>query len=256
MALTQQLDVRQAQGLVMTPQLQQAIKLLQLNNQELSAYVDGEVEQNPFLDKDEGDGSAMAEALPSDNPAREEETAPESWDGDDFARDTFDETSAVTVPASNDDPGDVDYDNQWSSASASDSGGDLANWRERAGGFDDDGLTLDQTLAAGTSLRDHLLNQLTLETADPGHRLIGLHLIEMVDDAGYLSGDLETWPNNWAAHGTRLTRSSPGSSDSTRRASWRAAWPNVWPISCAISTASTRRWRPCSTIWICWPSAT
>ncbi|MEE3107723.1 MAG: RNA polymerase sigma-54 factor, partial [Pseudomonadota bacterium] len=69
MALTQRLDVRQAQGLVMTPQLQQAIKLLQLNNQELAAYVDGEVEQNPFLDKDEGDGSAMAEALPADTPA-------------------------------------------------------------------------------------------------------------------------------------------------------------------------------------------
>ena len=191
MALTQRLDVRQAQGLVMTPQLQQAIKLLQLNNQELAAYVDGEVEQNPFLDKDEGDGSAMAEALPADTPARDEETAPGSWDGDGFERDTFDATSAVTVPASNDDPGDVDYDNQWSSASTSDSGGDLANWRERAGGFDDDSLTLDQTLAAGVSLRDHLLNQLTLETAEPGQRLIGLHLIEMVDDAGYLSGELD-----------------------------------------------------------------
>ena len=191
MALTQRLDVRQAQGLVMTPQLQQAIKLLQLNNQELAAYVDGEVEQNPFLDKDEGDGSAMAEALPADTPARDEETAPESWDGDSFERYTFDATSAVTVPASNDDPGDVDYDNQWSSASTSDSGGDLANWRERAGGFDDDSLTLDQTLAAGVSRRDHLLNQLSLETAEPGQRLIGLHLIEMVDDAGYLSGELD-----------------------------------------------------------------
>ena len=191
MALTQRLDVRQAQGLVMTPQLQQAIKLLQLNNQELAAYVDGEVEQNPFLDKDEGDGSAMAEALPADTPARDEEAAPESWDGDGFERDTFDATSAVTVPASNDDPGDIDYDNQWSSASTSDSSGDLTNWRERAGGFDDDNLTLDQTLAAGVSLRDHLLNQLTLEMAEPGQRLIGLHLIEMVDDAGYLSGELD-----------------------------------------------------------------
>ena len=67
MALTARLDIRQAQGLVMTPQLQQAIKLLQLNNQELAAYVDGELEQNPFLDKDEGDGPAMADAVAADN---------------------------------------------------------------------------------------------------------------------------------------------------------------------------------------------
>jgi RNA polymerase sigma-54 factor len=53
MALVQRLDIRQGQALVMTPQLQQAIKLLQLSNIELNAYVEGEVEQNPLLERDE-----------------------------------------------------------------------------------------------------------------------------------------------------------------------------------------------------------
>ena len=53
MALVQKLDIRQGQALVMTPQLQQAIKLLQLSNIELAAYVEGEVEQNPLLERDD-----------------------------------------------------------------------------------------------------------------------------------------------------------------------------------------------------------
>ena len=53
MALTQRLDLRQTQALVMTPQLQQAIKLLQLSNLELAAYIEGELEQNPLLERDD-----------------------------------------------------------------------------------------------------------------------------------------------------------------------------------------------------------
>src|ERR1043165_321551 len=54
MALSQRLDLRQTQALVMTPQLQQAIKLLQLSNLELSLYVEGEVEQNPLPGREGG----------------------------------------------------------------------------------------------------------------------------------------------------------------------------------------------------------
>ena len=54
MALTQRLDLRQSQALVMTPQLQQAIKLLQLSNIELEVFVEAEIEQNPLLERDEG----------------------------------------------------------------------------------------------------------------------------------------------------------------------------------------------------------
>src|SRR5262245_30513691 len=59
MALTQRLEFRQSQALVMTPQLMQAIKLLQLSNLDLSAYVEGELERNPLLERTgEGPGEA------------------------------------------------------------------------------------------------------------------------------------------------------------------------------------------------------
>ena len=53
MAISQRLELRQGQSLVMTPQLQQAIKLLQMSNIELQAFVDAELERNPLLERDE-----------------------------------------------------------------------------------------------------------------------------------------------------------------------------------------------------------
>src|ERR1700733_13889039 len=61
MALTQRLEIRQGQSLVMTPQLQQAIKLLQLSNIELTQYVEQELERNPLLQRGD-DESAPARA--------------------------------------------------------------------------------------------------------------------------------------------------------------------------------------------------
>src|SRR5579859_7247987 len=61
MALTPRLDLRQSQSLVMTPQLQQAIKLLQLSNIELSAFVEAELEQNPLLERDDSPAQITAE---------------------------------------------------------------------------------------------------------------------------------------------------------------------------------------------------
>ena len=55
MALSQRLELKQGQSLVMTPQLQQAIKLLQLSNLELAEYVEGELERNPLLERDEAE---------------------------------------------------------------------------------------------------------------------------------------------------------------------------------------------------------
>ncbi len=60
MALTQRLQLRQSQALVMTPQLMQAIKLLQLSNLDLVAYVEAEIERNPLLDRSAEDDGAPA----------------------------------------------------------------------------------------------------------------------------------------------------------------------------------------------------
>src|ERR1700760_4749320 len=73
MALSQRLDLRQSQSLVMTPQLQQAIKLLQLSNLELSDFVEQELEQNPLLERDESDPEPM---IAADAPNGAETTAP------------------------------------------------------------------------------------------------------------------------------------------------------------------------------------
>ena len=71
MALTQRLQIRQSQALVMTPQLMQAIKLLQLSNLDLVAYVEAELERNPLLDRsaeDEGPADRV-KARPTATPS-------------------------------------------------------------------------------------------------------------------------------------------------------------------------------------------
>ena len=60
MSIGLRLDLRQTQQLVMTPQLQQAIKLLQMSNMELSDFVDSEIEKNPLLKVESGDDTAEA----------------------------------------------------------------------------------------------------------------------------------------------------------------------------------------------------
>jgi RNA polymerase sigma-54 factor len=77
MALTQRLQIRQSQALVMTPQLMQAIKLLQLSNLDLVAYVEAELERNPLLDRGADDEQGPVEAGAAeapDSPAAEGET--------------------------------------------------------------------------------------------------------------------------------------------------------------------------------------
>ncbi len=75
MAISPRLEIRQSQGLVMTPQLMQAIKLLQLSTVDLVAYVEAELERNPLLERsEEGDGpSGDADEPPA---AAERETGP------------------------------------------------------------------------------------------------------------------------------------------------------------------------------------
>ena len=66
MAFTTKLELRQSHSLVMTPQLQQAIKLLQLSNMELAAFVETELERNPLLEREEADetGNPLAADAP------------------------------------------------------------------------------------------------------------------------------------------------------------------------------------------------
>src|ERR1700755_1232908 len=111
MALTQRLEFRQSQSLVMTPQLMQAIKLLQLSNLDLTTYVEEELERNPLLERAESEGPTE----PPETFARDREdgggdetagaadgsTAPDDWSGQDV------EIASGTI----DDKLDTDLDN-------------------------------------------------------------------------------------------------------------------------------------------------
>jgi RNA polymerase sigma-54 factor len=185
MAVSQRLEFRQTQSLVMTPQLQQAIKLLQLSNLELSAYVEQELERNPLLEQEEpgtdkfdqaADGAEGFDGQPA---IRTEETT----------RDTAALTASDTLPRESEAPLDSDYENVYDDDR---SGG----WSEPGGSgrgnadFDGEGFSLEERLSEQTTLRNHLVGQLQLAVSDPAVRLIGLHLIDMLDEAGYLRGDL------------------------------------------------------------------
>jgi RNA polymerase sigma-54 factor len=177
-ALTQRLDLRQSQALVMTPQLQQAIKLLQLSNLELSTYVEAELEQNPLLERDESPIEPGEAATAEGDPAAEKPAeAPLSTEAPSLAGEDVD---AWRDANGTEGEGDVDR------------GGDPEAWRDRGTaqhGADLPGL--DQTASRGATLRDHLLSQLAVEFADPVDRLIGIQLIDLLDEAGYLTGELE-----------------------------------------------------------------
>jgi RNA polymerase sigma-54 factor len=199
MALSQRLDLRHSQSLVLTPQLQQAIKLLQLNNLELAEYVDGEMSQNPLLERDDGDGSALLESLDHDNLLRHDggEAAAPDLPG----RETAERAATETLPSASSDPNDVDYENSWGSAGIDETDGvnalgagvgELAGWRTTGGqGGGDSEFGMEHTLADSKTLRDHLLDQMALDIAAPADRLIAAHLIDQVDAAGYLAGPIE-----------------------------------------------------------------
>ena len=206
MALSQRLDLRQSQSLVMTPQLQQAIKLLQLSNRELSDFVEDELEKNPMLERDEGESSTLQEANSDNMTAYDDAQANEanaqiSTDefGEEATEDTMVRTTAETLPEQNDDPNDVDYENNWGSASSentanADNFGQTHNeWTNSGSGgntsFDSHTFNIDETASDSKTLRQHLYEQLGIDCPDPKERIIGAYLIEMIDDTGYFLND-------------------------------------------------------------------
>ncbi len=201
MAATQRLELRQAQSLVMTPQLQQAIKLLQLSNIELAAYVEGELEQNPLLERDEGAEQGSEGDRPSDptsahdqqppDESRASEADEESWP------DSLDRASSDALPAAGDDPLDADYENVFDGNPWEAGGEGAAFATERRGAAETQGEDnfVEQRLAETPTLREHLTAQLTLEIADPVGRLVGQQLIDLLDPAGYLNqADIDALP--------------------------------------------------------------
>ncbi len=205
MALAPRLDLRQSQQLVMTPQLQQAIKLLQLSNLELADYVAEEVEKNPLLEMAEPDSDGFAEP-----PAGGEQTpasdAQAEASGFEDAPDAVTASDAALGENSDFDAlGDGALDtnlneNVYHHDSAADQGTASASSqqglsldggsRTSSGAAPANDRGLDQTLEDGEGLHDVLLRQVGVEFNQPGNAMIATHIIDMVDDAGYVPADV------------------------------------------------------------------
>ena len=182
MALTQRLQIRQSQALVMTPQLMQAIKLLQLSNLDLAAYVEAELERNPLLERGADSEPAAPGGDATGNGAAEDSASPaaefaDSSIGDEPREDALEDgssdDSAPAPPRLADMP--AGY-SEWASAST--------NPRE------DGDYNLESFVSAEPTLADWLREQVTLAIADPVQRMIGHYLVDLVDESGYIAGDL------------------------------------------------------------------
>ena len=188
MALSQRLEIRQSHALVMTPQLMQAIKLLQLSNMDLATYVEGELERNPLLERT-GDGEGDGDRPTAErDPSSDQDTAPGDWaEGDrNGSADAADDRAGGGLD---------DVPNDDAPAAASRAGEEVpagySEWGGASSGRREDGdYDLEAFVSAERTLADHLAEQLVLAIADPARRMIGQYLIDLVDEAGYLSGDL------------------------------------------------------------------
>ncbi len=195
--LRQKLDIRQSQALVMTPQLQQAIRLLQMSNLELLAYVEQQLEENPLLVRAEEsaeEGVAAAEdAASAESSARTVEEASSADAETDAANDlaAMSERLAELDVASDDlfadaTPTDLAGSGLHPSSSLPSAAGSTAPGAARIAAVDEDGRPLEETLSAAPTLADHVEARLPEVIREPAERLIAHELIGHLDEAGYV----------------------------------------------------------------------
>jgi len=194
MALTPRLELRQTQSLVMTPQLQQAIKLLQYSNMDLTDFVLQEVEKNPLLDiADTSEKRAEKRTEQKTSESADIPETPEPVNGaDDYLQESMVDNNASEAPL------DTNYENDYDSNGVSDDipyadnslslNGSIGGGISSGGGsFDSADQSMDQRLSEEPSLRDHLDDQLNMLMADPQDKIIIQYMIGMLDEAGYLT---------------------------------------------------------------------
>jgi RNA polymerase sigma-54 factor len=168
MALGPRLDLRQSQSLVMTPQLQQAIRLLALSNLEIESFIAEEIERNPLLEPGGADEGPAAEAAPE----------------------PLDEPPGADAFGAGEAPLDLDVNDEnlhQDSAADRPLDGGLGMAGAGEGGWDGDGPDLDAFAAEGVSLTEHLMGQAGERLSGPD-LVVASQIIEQVDETGYLLG--------------------------------------------------------------------
>jgi RNA polymerase sigma-54 factor len=184
-------EFRQSQQLVMTQQLQQSIKLLQLSAIELQEFIDEEIEKNPLLTKEEND---------SDTPASPEDAGDDV--GDAPAGEGVSEEDAIRSETREIDVSDKDYSvaesledesfgGEWTEGDTVSIGEVTAGAHGSSGGYDGDGegFGIEGASAREQTLREYLIEQIHMDIADPVEQRIAEQLTDMLDDAGYLRED-------------------------------------------------------------------
>ena len=176
MSLGPRLELRQGQGLVITPQLQQAIKLLQLSNIELEAFVEAELERNPLLQRD-----AEPEAEPDAPKVDRTEAA---------ADEMPDSAATADMDGGHEElsPGERD---SGEGGEAADGGGAIDWSRAGKGGSFESEDDFEGRLSREKTLAEHLHDQLAVAGLTEAERGVAAVLIDAVDEGGYLRADLD-----------------------------------------------------------------
>ena len=196
MALSQRLEFRQSQALVMMPQLMQAIKLLQLSSLDLVAYVDAELERNPLLERgaEEDAQAGNAEAESAAQPGAPAEGSGDAVAGD-WERGELETSRNAMEEGLGTELENVFPDDGQKAAAPEAAGPSYSEWSSSSAGTrsgEDGSYNLEAFVSAEATLADHLAAQLALAIPDPVQRMIGQYLIDMVDEAGYLAGEIAT----------------------------------------------------------------
>ena len=172
MALGPRIDLRQSQSLVMTPQLQQAIKLLALSNVEIEAFIAEELVKNPLLEatspEDEGEAPA-----PEATPVGDSNEEPEPTGSDELI---------ASLGGGEDEP--LDYDAR-EAALDTDSLSDLGG----GSGSSDEAFDFDRLSANESSLAEHLLEQLHGVSGREG--MLAVAIVQELEETGYLTTPLD-----------------------------------------------------------------
>ncbi|MBS0481683.1 MAG: RNA polymerase factor sigma-54 [Proteobacteria bacterium] len=170
MALGPRLDIRQSQSLVMTPQLQQAIKLLALSNLEIETFIGDALDANPLLEV--GDGAPPAADAPGDDQDLRRTTLESSPVDQLIGEGRAEDDRPLDIDAAaldrDRDPGDADWGTEFRSAPG-----------EAGPGIDERG-------EGEASLAEHLHAQIGPATRDPAAAFVARHLVGLLDEAGYL----------------------------------------------------------------------
>lgn len=178
MALSPRLEFRQSQTLTLTPQLMQSIRLLQLSHLELSAFVDDELLRNPLLEREDG----VADEPPEPGEPRVEMNAYE---------DTVSSSDRIKDADQIAEGYDTAVENVFPDSTPQDLGGSSTG-PDRNGSFEGgEAPDLDQFVASRPRLSDHLEAQANMLLRTPADRLIARHLIDGLNEAGYLAVELD-----------------------------------------------------------------